>query len=85
MPVLRSSVNTKSETFIANRDHMQAQVDDLYEKIQKISLGGGEKAAERHISRGKLLPRDRINALLDDDTPFLEIGQLAAWEVYRIP
>lgn len=82
MPVLRSSVNTKSETFIANRDHMQAQVDDLYEKIQKISLGGGEKAAERHISRGKLLPRDRINALLDDDTPFLEIGQLAAWEVY---
>ena len=82
MPVLRSSINTKSETFVANAEHMQAQVDDLLEKIKQISLGGGEKAAERHVSRGKLLPRDRINALLDEDTPFLEIGQLAAWEVY---
>ena len=82
MPVLRSSINTKSETFIANAEHMQAQVNDLLEKINKISQGGGEKAAQRHISRGKLLPRDRINALIDADTPFLEIGQLAAWEVY---
>ena len=82
MPVLRSSINTKSETFIANAEHMRAQVNDLLEKINKISQGGGEKAAQRHISRGKLLPRDRINALIDADTPFLEIGQLAAWEVY---
>lgn len=82
MPVLRSSINTKSETFIANAEHMQAQVNDLLEKIEQICKGGGEKAAERHVSRGKLLPRDRINALIDDDTPFLEIGQLAAWEVY---
>ncbi|MEA3381991.1 MAG: carboxyl transferase domain-containing protein [Pseudomonadota bacterium] len=82
MPVLRSSINTKSETFIANAEHMQAQVNDLLEKINKISQGGSEKAAQRHISRGKLLPRDRINALIDADTPFLEIGQLAAWEVY---
>ncbi|GFD84095.1 methylcrotonoyl-CoA carboxylase [Alteromonas sp. KUL150] len=82
MPVLRSSINTKSETFIANAEHMQAQVNDLLEKIGQICKGGGEKAAERHVSRGKLLPRDRINALIDDDTPFLEIGQLAAWEVY---
>ena len=83
MPVLRSNINTKSETFIANTEHMQAQVNDLLEKIEKICQGGGEKAAERHVSRGKLLPRDRINALIDPDTPFLEIGQLAAWEVYE--
>lgn len=82
MPVLLSSINTKSETFIANAEHMQAQVNGLLEKIEQICKGGGEKAAERHVSRGKLLPRDRINALIDDDTPFLEIGQLAAWEVY---
>jgi 3-methylcrotonyl-CoA carboxylase beta subunit len=82
MPVLRSTINTKSETFVVNAEHMQAQVNDLLEKIKTIELGGGEKAAERHISRGKLLPRDRINALLDDNTPFLEISQLAAWEVY---
>lgn len=82
MPVLRSTINTKSETFVVNAEHMQSQVNDLLEKIKQIELGGGEKAAERHISRGKLLPRDRINALLDDNTPFLEISQLAAWEVY---
>ena len=82
MPVLRSTINTKSETFVVNAEHMQAQVNDLLEKIKHIELGGGEKAAERHVSRGKLLPRDRINALLDDNTPFLEISQLAAWEVY---
>jgi len=82
MPVLRSTINTKSETFVVNAEHMQAQVNDLLEKIKQIELGGGEKAAERHVSRGKLLPRDRINALLDDNTPFLEISQLAAWEVY---
>ncbi|MEW9798652.1 carboxyl transferase domain-containing protein [Alteromonas sp. CYL-A6] len=82
MPVLQSTVNTKSETFVVNAEHMQAQVDDLLEKIEKICQGGGEQAAERHTSRGKLLPRDRINALLDDGSPFLEIGQLAAWEVY---
>lgn len=82
MPVLRSNINTKSATFIANAQHMQAQVDDLVAKINKIAQGGGEKAAERHIARGKLLPRERINVLIDDDTPFLEIGQLAAWDVY---
>lgn len=83
MPVLRSKINTKSDSYIANAAHMSAQVNDLADKIAQISLGGGEKAAERHRSRGKLLPRDRINALLDDNTPFLEIGQLAAWEVYE--
>lgn len=83
MPVLRSKINTKAEAFEVNAKHMQSLVDDLAEKIKQIALGGGEKAAQRHVSRGKLLPRDRINALLDDDTPFLEIGQLAALDVYE--
>lgn len=82
MPVLRTQINNKSEAFAENAAHMQAQVDDLFDKIAKIKLGGGEKAAARHESRGKLLPRDRVNALLDDGSPFLEIGQLAGWEVY---
>ncbi|OJF67847.1 methylcrotonoyl-CoA carboxylase [Alteromonas sp. V450] len=82
MPVLSSKINTKSDTFKTNSEHMQTQVNDLKEKIAKISEGGGAQAAQRHLSRGKLLARDRINALIDDNTPFLEIGQLAAWEVY---
>ncbi|NMH58731.1 carboxyl transferase domain-containing protein [Alteromonas ponticola] len=82
MPILRTAVNAKSEAFAENAQHMQKQVDDLQEKIAQIKQGGGEKSNERHQSRGKLLPRDRINALLDKGSPFLEIGQLAAWEVY---
>ncbi|MCW8108746.1 methylcrotonoyl-CoA carboxylase [Alteromonas ponticola] len=83
MPILRTAVNAKSEAFIENASHMQKQVDDLQEKIAQIKQGGGEKSNQRHESRGKLLPRDRINALLDKGSPFLEIGQLAAWEVYE--
>ncbi len=82
MPILRTAVNAKSDAFVENASHMQKQVNDLQEKIAQIKLGGGEKSAQRHQSRGKLLPRDRINGLLDKGSPFLEIGQLAAWEVY---
>ncbi len=82
MPKIISKVNANSQEFADNAAHMQAQVDDLQQLIQKISLGGGEKARTRHTDRGKLLPRDRINALIDKNTAFLEISQLAAWEVY---
>jgi 3-methylcrotonyl-CoA carboxylase beta subunit len=61
---------------------MKVQVDDLRDKVAQIKQGGGAAAAERHESRGKLLPRNRINGLLDPGSPFLEIGQLAAHEVY---
>ena len=61
---------------------MQALVDDLHAKIADIEQGGGDKARERHLSRGKLLPRDRINQLLDDGTAFLEFSQMAAYKVY---
>ena len=62
---------------------MQAQVEDLAEKIALVKQGGGDKANKRHTDRGKLLPRERINALLDEGSPFLELSQLAAWQVYE--
>ena len=83
MAVLNSRINTRDENFSKNRDHMQAQVDDLRRKVDRIRLGGGAKAQERHTSRGKLLPRDRLNALLDPGSPFLELSQLAAYKVYE--
>jgi len=77
-----SKINVRSPDFIENTAHMQVQVDDLKEKLEQIKLGGGERSRERHLSRGKLLPRDRVNALLDAGSPFLELSQLAAHEVY---
>ena len=83
MPILQSSLNTKSAAFEENAAHMQTQVDDLKETVAKIMLGGGEKSRERHLSRGKLLPRERIEYLLDKNTAFLEVAQLAALDVYE--
>jgi 3-methylcrotonyl-CoA carboxylase beta subunit len=77
-----SKINVRSPDFIENAAHMQVQVDDLKEKLEQVKLGGGERSRERHLSRGKLLPRDRVNALLDAGSPFLELSQLAAHEVY---
>ncbi|WP_372780030.1 carboxyl transferase domain-containing protein [Litorivivens sp.] len=81
--IISSTINPRSEEFEANRQHMQTLVDDLRAKIAQISQGGGEKYQKRHTERGKLLPRERINALLDEGSPFLELSQLAAWEVYE--
>ena len=83
MTVLQTKINTRSSEFEENSQAMKTQVDDLYSKVEQIKLGGGEKSRERHISRGKLLPRDRIDHLLDPGTPFLELSQLAAFEVYE--
>jgi len=83
MAVLHSHINTRDEEFGKNRDHMQAQVDDLRQKVDTIRQGGGTKAQQRHTSRGKLLPRDRLHALLDPGSPFLELSQLAAYQVYE--
>lgn len=82
MPKIHSKINTRSAEFLENAEHMQAQVDDLKAKLDIIKLGGGEKSRERHLSRGKLLPRDRVYQLLDEGSPFLELSQLAAYEVY---
>jgi len=77
-----SKINVRSPEFIENSAHMQEQVDDLKVKLEQIKLGGGERSRDRHLSRGKLLPRDRVNALLDAGSPFLELSQLAAYGVY---
>lgn len=82
MAIIESLINPKSQAFADNASHMQELVDDLKAKVEKIRQGGGESANKRHTERGKLLPRERINALLDPGSPFLELSQLAAWEVY---
>ncbi|GAA4096817.1 carboxyl transferase domain-containing protein [Zhongshania borealis] len=82
MTVLKSIINTRDPGFAENVAHMQAQVDDLHKIVAATSLGGGEKSQRRHTERGKLLPRDRISALIDVGAPFLELSQLAAYKVY---
>ncbi|MFT5572608.1 MAG: 3-methylcrotonyl-CoA carboxylase beta subunit [Cryomorphaceae bacterium] len=82
MPIIKSNVNPKSADFIDNAEHMQAQVDDLNSLIDTIKQGGGTERQARHKAKGKLLVRERIEGLLDKGSPFLEIGQLAAHEVY---
>ncbi len=82
MPVIQTKLNTRAADFADNTAHMQAQVDDLGEKLAEISLGGNEKSRERHVSRGKLLPRDRVAGLLDPGSPFLEFSQLAGYKLY---
>lgn len=83
MATLETSINPRSEDFLANAEHMQAQVTDLNNKVAELSLGGAEKYRERHVARGKLLPRERVYGLIDPGTPFLEFSQLAALDVYE--
>ncbi|AJE19795.1 carboxyl transferase domain-containing protein [Azotobacter chroococcum] len=82
MAILHTQINTRSPEFAANGAAMREQVDQLRALLGRIREGGGAKAQERHTARGKLLPRQRIDRLLDPGSPFLEIGQLAAFEVY---
>ncbi|MGH8751530.1 MAG: carboxyl transferase domain-containing protein [Burkholderiales bacterium] len=82
MNALKTKLNTSGAEFLANAEAMRALVADLREKAAQVALGGGEAARQKHIARGKLLPRERIRALLDPGSPFLEIGQLAAWNMY---
>jgi len=82
MPALSTQLDTRSGAYQENAAHMAALVADLKSKVAKIKLGGGEKAREKHLSRGKLLPRDRVRLLLDPGSPFLELGQFAAYEMY---
>nr|WP_034339974.1 carboxyl transferase domain-containing protein [Herbaspirillum sp. B39] len=83
MPQIESKLNPRSEEFQHNRDAMQRIVDDLRQKVAAIAEGGGQAAREKHVARGKLLPRDRVQMLLDPGTPFLEFSQLAAYGMYR--
>jgi 3-methylcrotonyl-CoA carboxylase beta subunit len=82
MSVLEAKLNPRSEEFKANAAAMRALVDDLNAKLAKIAEGGGADARAKHLGRGKLLPRERVERLLDPDTPFLEIAPLAAFGMY---
>jgi len=82
MSALTSQLDTRSAAFRDNAAQMQGLVDDLKGKVRQIKQGGGEKAREKHLARGKLLPRDRVRTLLDPGTPFLELSQFAAWDMY---
>ncbi|MFZ0487277.1 MAG: carboxyl transferase domain-containing protein, partial [Arenicellales bacterium] len=85
MTILRSNLDTRGAEFQANREKMESLVRDLRDKAADIAKGGGERARNKHTERGKLLARDRIQALLDVGTPFLELSQFAAYQVYDDP
>ena len=82
MPTIESKLNPRSADFQANADAMRALVDDLKAQVQKVGAGGGEAARKKHMDRGKLLPRVRVQMLLDPGTPFLEVAPLAALNMY---
>ena len=77
-PVLDTKIDVESEGFRANAAHNRALVDDLRARVAVAALGGDARSRDRHTSRGKLLPRERVERLLDPGSPLLEIGQLAA-------
>jgi 3-methylcrotonyl-CoA carboxylase beta subunit len=83
MTVLQSTVNPGSEEFRANLEANLALVEDLHATRARLALGGGERARERHTARDKLLPRDRVDRLLDPGAPFLELSPLAALGLYE--
>ena len=82
MPVIQTKLNHRSSEFKANRDNMSDLVADLRDKFATVSQGGHEAARAKHEARGKLLPRERVRKLLDIGSPFLELSQLAAWNMY---
>ena len=82
MPALTSKLNPRADDFRASSLQMRQLVGDLNASLFTIAQGGGTAARAKHVARGKLLPRDRVELLLDPDTPFLEIGALAALDLY---
>ena len=82
MPIIKSELSPSSDTFKANAERMRELVADISDKAATVELGGSEEARERHVARGKLLPRERLAQLLDTGAPFLEIGQFTAWGMY---
>jgi 3-methylcrotonyl-CoA carboxylase beta subunit len=75
-PVLSTNYSPEDPATKARAAHNRALKDELWAKVAEASLGGNEKSRERHVSRGKLLPRDRVERLLDQASSFLEIRQL---------
>ena len=82
MSVIQSAVRADSDEFSANQAAMTSLVEELRANADAVNAGGGDRARERHLARGKLLPRERVRMLLDPGTPFLELSQLAAFGEY---
>src|ERR1044072_6001508 len=85
MPRIKSRLDTSSPAFEANAAHHRALAGDLRKRgtrLARLGARGGREARKRHVARGKLLPRDRVRALLDPGSPFLELSQLAAFGMY---
>ena len=82
MPAIKSQLDTKSEIFQSNAKNLKALTEDLRLAVKKASEGGSEKARDKHMSRGKLLVRDRINKLIDPGSEFLEFSAMAAYGMY---
>ncbi len=83
MPRIETKIDRESDEFANNQVANEMLAEQLRELSEQVQTGGSARSRERHLSRGKLLPRDRIAGLIDDDSPFLEIAQLAAHEVYE--
>src|SRR5689334_17343630 len=83
MPKLTTQVDPASAAFAANAAVNRALAETLRTRVAQAALGGPEAARTRHTARGKLLPRERLERLLDIGSPFLEIGQLAAYDLYE--
>ncbi len=82
MPKLTSAVDPQSPQYKSLHAHNSALVAELRDRVAQAARGGSDRSRERHVSRGKLLPRDRVERLLDPGSPFLEVGQLAANGMY---
>ncbi|SOE46237.1 Methylcrotonyl-CoA carboxylase carboxyl transferase subunit [plant metagenome] len=82
MPAIESRINPRAPDFAANAQAMQAQVDALRAQLARTAQGGSEEARAKHVARGKLLPRERVEALIDPDSPFLELSPMAAHGLY---
>ncbi|ALD65183.1 methylcrotonoyl-CoA carboxylase [Arthrobacter sp. LS16] len=82
MKTLPTRVDADSEDFARRRGEYAPLIDELYERLARAARGGSEKSRARHVQRGKLLPRDRVDRLLDDGSPFLEVAPLAAEDMY---
>ena len=82
MPILQLQVGPLTPGFIANSERMRELVYELRARLDSTALGGPELSRARHVDRGKLLARDRVDALLDTGSPFLELSALAAGGMY---
>jgi len=83
MPIIESKINGRSTEFASNASAMRDKIAELKIALDKIAQGGPEAARQKHLARGKLLPRERVEQLLDPDTPFLELSPLAAYGMYN--